>query len=663
MSSGDEMDDSMSPNVSVEASSEDEDDKSAWLKVGFYPAMSKDSFKRPNFHTDHFDNTLRSDDSNGVSLSSTADTTAMEVLEPIEWTTTSPMSPKARSNYTLVAARNQIVAVQLRVTSNQPFLLTTDESNWLSAVGHTSRARVFLDTSCTLASFRQNTQLFIIGYVEDENDNLAMEYLDPRNYSPHTAAKHSVYIRIHVPQDMPSSTLDIPVYVYTQAAGFGDECMSWVGNLQLQIADVVLPSPKDWSFHLDLWQHLTSIARAHMVPIWSDQHFDLIDRYLKCLSRLGQKAVSVVASEAPWAGQQCYLEEQYPSALFEQSVVQAQYDSKNGLSVDFSTLGRLIEIAEPLGMTKEIEVFGLMAIWTDPRYGFDGVVTGAQDYWRIRCYDLDEKRFFYLSEISQVEVYIKAIHDYFESAGFLDQVRICVDEPNDPKVFRNQVDFLKRTAPGFKLKVAVNKYEFIQHAPPEVVDFVPLLPLACRDIDKTHDLNRQVHQNGGKMSWYLCCSPKFPNTFVSSPLVEGRLIGWLTHILKLDGFLRWNFCLWPAHPWYSLRWRTASWPVGDMYFVLPGLNGDPVETLRYEALRMAVQDFELLKMVERTLSSSAAAKLISEATKLILRTDDVSDFAKVDICDINATDLYSLDPNDYESATHLIIEALASKSL
>ncbi|KAI9998093.1 hypothetical protein PInf_002427 [Phytophthora infestans] len=71
-------------------------------------------------------------------------------------------------------------------------------------------------------------------------------------------------------------------------------------------------------------------------------------------------------------------------------------------------------------------------------------------------------------------------------------------------------------------------------------------------------------------------SVAFPNQFMSSPLVEGELVGYLT-FFELDGFLRWNYCLWPSRPWDDLRWRAPMWKVGDTYFVLPGRDGWPVE--------------------------------------------------------------------------------------
>ena len=100
----------------------------------------------------------------------------------------------------------------------------------------------------------------------------------------------------------------------------------------------------------------------------------------------------------------------------------------------------------------------------------------------------------------------------------------------------------------------------------------------------------------------------------------------------------------------------ASFSPAIMYFVLPGKDGAPVETLRYEGLRAAVQDYELLKLVERSLPEVEASAVIEKAFARILRTNDMADFA--DVNNANPEDLYSLDPLDYQTARQILLDAL-----
>jgi hypothetical protein len=203
--------------------------------------------------------------------------------------------------------------------------------------------------------------------------------------------------------------------------------------------------------------------------------------------------------------------------------------------------------------------------------------------------------------------------------------------------------------------VAINHFEFMEDAPPDLVDAVPVLPLACKDPKLTAALAQKLRQRDGRLLFYVCCWPPIPNTFLHSPLVETEVLGWLTYALNLDGFLRWAFCLWPANPWNRVSWRAPVWPAGDMYFVLPGLDGAPVETLRYEALRTAIQDYELLNLVERTLPAEAASIVIEQALGRILKAP-LEHFAELN--QAAAENLYSVDPSDYVEARRLLLTAV-----
>ena len=94
--------------------------------------------------------------------------------------------------------------------------------------------------------------------------------------------------------------------------------------------------------------------------------------------------------------------------------------------------------------------------------------------------------------------------------------------------------------------------------------------------------------------------------------------------------------------------------------MLPGRDGYPVETLRYEALRTAVQDYELLKLTERTLPPDEAEALFTEAFSHILRAESIRDF--VNIPTAKAETLFSLDPMNYQAARRLLLTAMVKNT-
>jgi len=551
----------------------------------------------------------------------------------------------------LFAARNEVVGVQLRLAARQDFVL--DHSNWLHALGFCLRLR--LETSFPSLPAGA-VECFAVGYVEGDDHRLWMEYFDRSGYAEVPAQRpQAVYIRLKIPTDAARGLHEGQVRLFSQY-GFEDEILVWDGAIHLHVAAVNLPNPRDWSFHLNLWQHLTSIARFHRVPLWSEAHFELIDRYYQVLGQMGQKCVSIVATEIPWSGQRCFRDHTYPSYLFEHAVVDVSRDASGRLCFDYSKLEHLLALAARHGIDREIDIFGLVNIWQDESYGFGKVIADAPDAVRIRCYDQVSGAITYLRRADELSQFIRSLHDYFKEKDLLERVRLEADEPANLEAFKASLEFIHQAAPGFRYAVSIDHFEFMQNPPAEVRDFIPILPLLCLQPNLTERLVQQTHTHGGRMLYYVCCWPPIPNNFIHSPLVETELFGWLTYFLKVDGFERWDFCLWPADPWQRVSWRAPEWKAGDMFFVLPGKDGVPVETLRSEALRSAIQDYELLKLVEHSLPAEQASAVIAAAFKYILRTASIEDFANMD--NPRPETLYSLDPQDYQAARRLLLEAL-----
>jgi hypothetical protein len=554
----------------------------------------------------------------------------------------------------LLAARNEVTGFQVILRARHEYVLVVDRGNWLHPLGFTPRVRLEVSFPGLPAD---SIEVYPIGYVDGDDRRLWMEYFDRGGYAEVPAERpQAVYVRIRVPKTVSPGVVQGQVRVFKQY-GFEDESLFWQGEVHLDIARAVLPDAEDFQFHLNLWQHLTSLARYHHTALWSDEHFTVIDHYYASLAQLGQKVTSVIATEIPWSGQRCYRDRGYPSYLFEHAMIPVTRFIDGSLFLDFTILDRLLALAAKHHIDRQIDVFGLLNIWTDEEYGFGKVAQDAPDAMRVRCYDDATNSFTYLRKAGELRQFIRMLHDHFLELGILERVRIAADEPGDLEAFTRSLAFVQEAGPGFQFSAAINHFEFLEDAPSGLKDFTPVLPLACQDPDLTSRLTGALHERGGKMLWYVCCWPPIPNTFVHSPLVEARLHGWLTHALHLDGFLRWAFCLWPADPYTRLSWRVPGWHSGDMGFVMPGKDGSPVETLRYEALRMAVQDYELIKLVEQALDPEKAKAIIDKALGCILRTESLADLVHVGTA--SAVELYSLDPSDYHAARKYLLDALS----
>ena len=91
--------------------------------------------------------------------------------------------------------------------------------------------------------------------------------------------------------------------------------------------------------------------------------------------------------------------------------------------------------------------------------------------------------------------------------------------------------------------------------------------------------------------WYICCGPTSPyaGLFVDRPGHELRLWLWQTWAEGVDGVL-----IWHTHN-LSKEWDDT----GDGTFFYPDADGHPVDTVRAEAFRDGVEDYEYFAILKR----------------------------------------------------------------
>lgn len=421
---------------------------------------------------------------------------------------------------------------------------------------------------------------------------------------------------------------------------FDDEIVLKNLSYEIQVVNVKLDKPIDYNYHLDLWQHNSSIARTYEVPLWSDRHFEIIENYVAALSELGQKAITVIVSEIPWSGQWSSYNRISASNTYEYNIIKISRRKDGQWEYDFSAMNRYIKLCMKYGIDKEIEVFGLMNIWLLKDVGYGKVIKDYDDGIRLRYYDEATKIYKYIRDKKDLTSYISALEQNFVRSGWSDKVRVLCDEPSEVEKFKNNLNELTKIAPSFQFKVAINHIEFIKEDIPGIADYVPGLPCVCQEYDKVMEINKELK---GRLYYYVCCGPERPNTFLCSPIIESRLLSWISWYMNLDGFLRWNFTVWPNKPFDEDSYHHQGFPAGDTTFVYPGKDGFPVFTLRYMNLKRGIRDYEIFNRYEKHIGSR---EIIMEKIRKVFKFND--------ICDMhpdarrNADELYSLNCEDYD---------------
>lgn len=492
------------------------------------------------------------------------------------------------------AARRDSASFQMIINSDNYYALSVGLHDWYSSknrqhrIGDVVRLRASVDAPFPVT-------LNIEEFVTDDDSVKKADILlasEVRESAAHVPT--AVWCDVNVPADAEPG--DYTLTARLLAAGYNDdETVVATETFTLRVYPYVLPEPKDWKFRLDLWQHNSNIARKHDVRLWSDEHFAVIRNYVKTLADLGQKSILVCVGEIPWNGQSCFERNVFDGNLFEYNIIEIVRETDGSFTYDYSKLQKYVDICTAEGISGDIEVFGLVNIWqsADPKRSL-GTVTLCPEHVespRLRYLDKSDGLMKYMRNAEDIDSYIRALEAYFIATGQLDRVRIAADEPGDIDRYRASLAHMKKLVPSFKYKTAINHVEFISEFGDDINDFAPYLVCATKEYDTL--IRYKSEHPEKKFLWYVCCGSTRPNTFIRTDLIESRMIGVLTNVMRFDGFLRWNYTVWPDDPRKDIR--MDPFEAGDTNFVYPAYNGGVLLSLRYKNLRRGIIDFELFE--------------------------------------------------------------------
>jgi len=543
---------------------------------------------------------------------------------------------------------NDWVAAQLLLYSDDEMMVCINSDNCFYERGAIDTVRVAVDVPKLDES---TVKVHLVGLVEDDDRQLKSDILLEQKFIHVEANKvQPVWIEVSPGKNTCPGKYEAVIKVFGHRM-FEDEVLLRTLTFEINVLDIMLPKPRDYAFYLDLWQHNSNIARKYDCELWSDKHFEIMEKYIESLANLGQKAISVVVSEIPWSGQWSAYNRIDPSNLFEYSIVGIKFNKAGRWEYDFSALNRYVNLCMKYGINQEIEVFGLLNIWLMEDAGYGKVIHDYDDAVRIRYYDESDGTYKYIRRKADFISYVKALESNFRKNGWTNIVRIVADEPSDPELFSKNLSAIREVAPSFKYKAALNEVSFIENNIEGICDYVPILNCVCREFEKLKEIRNRIE---GRISYYVCCIPELPNTYICSHLLEARLIPWLSWYLGLDGFLRWNYTAWPNDPLRKISYQYPSFHAGDTNFVYPGSNGEPLLTLRYKALERGIRDYEIIRrFVDKTGNSDMVYKLMQK----VFLWQDVKELLPQ--CRKTREELFSLDYTVYEDIINKLLEVIA----
>lgn len=355
-------------------------------------------------------------------------------------------------------------------------------------------------------------------------------------------------------------------------------------ELNVEVQNQLLPPPHEWKYRLDLWQNPWVLARVNHLQPWSEEHKLLLKKHLKLYADAGGKYITTYAVNSPWGD---------GSYTIEGAMIESIKQEDGTWKFDYKIFDEYVEIAMSVGIDKAITVYTPIPGGYRFRYIDDATGNYMIDFWppgsaKFKAY---------------WGPFLNDLRAHLAKKGWLNKTYIGINEnPLDETLAA--IRFVRSNWHGWKITYAGDWH-------PELKDLLDDYSFV-KEKESPMDVVRQRKAKGFTTTFYVCCQPAKPNTFLFSPPIEAQWISWYAAAYGYSGFLRWAYDAWTQDP--NRDARHGSWPAGDCYLVYPGANS----CIRFEKLREGIVDYEKI----RILKEKASASTIKRCKNLMHQLDE-----------------------------------------
>ena len=133
----------------------------------------------------------------------------------------------------------------------------------------------------------------------------------------------------------------------------------------------------------------------------------------------------------------------------------------------------------------------------------------------------------------------------------------------------------------------------------------------------------EVTKESGELWWYVCSYPtikKYCNLMIDYTGLQNRVLFWQQKQYNVTGFLYWACTYWNKDPWSSRDFNRDGSLLAYGKEEL-GYTG-PCSTLRFEAVRDGLDDYDMLCMCEKLCGADKMNEILNKVTTNILEYTD-----------------------------------------
>lgn len=343
--------------------------------------------------------------------------------------------------------------------------------------------------------------------------------------------------------------------------------------ISLTVVNRMLPEPENWKFHLDLWQNPYAVARYFNVPLWSQEHFDVMRPIMERYAKAGGKVITASIMQHPW---NCQTHDPFESMIAKFKHIDGSWQ------YNYEVFDKWVAFMMSCGVTEQIDCYTIVP-WG---YTFEYYDMATASMKTFSCQPQDkEYEEYMLPFLTDFARHLRAKRWFYKTCIAMDERPM--DQLRTARAILHQAD------PEFRIQGATD-YS------PEVVDIMHDISVAYQYVNLPDAVVEQRNRDGMVTTFYTCCGPERPNTFTFSPAAESTFIPLHAASLGLSGYLRWAYNSWTTDPCADSRHDIRDWHGGDCYLVYP--EGS---SIRFDRLIQGIQDYEKIRILREDCSSDS----------------------------------------------------------
>lgn len=454
-----------------------------------------------------------------------------------------------------------------------------------------------MDRPCYIGSMDTNR---FLSSAPSLMPDLLVPLEESNNILKHYDNVTALWVDINLPEGFEKGSYPIDIELLPMAlAGHSNPDPAVYSHVTAEVLPYNMPDP---DIKFTQWFHTDCIASYYDVPVYSEKHWELIDKFMAMAHFFGINMILTPVITPPL--------DTLPGSRRPLTQL-VKITEENGIySFDFSLLGRWISLCRRNSIPY-LEISHLFSQWGAE---FTPNIFVNDDYkfgWDVKADDPSYKNF--------LEQLLPALRDYLKKEDMYENSYFHLsDEPNEThmEAYLYAKKLVKSILPECRIMDALSHVDYYDQGLTDIP--VPGLD----SVDKF--LERSI-----KDPWvYYCCGAgRRSNRYIAMPSARTRILGLQMYKYGLKGFLHWGYnfyysglSMYKVNPFVTTS-SDKYFPSGDAFSVYPGMNG-PLPSLRGIVFKDGLSDIALCRLAEEKIGRDNVLKLIDEELGYELTLDN-----------------------------------------